>query len=129
MPEPELNLRLCPFGQATDCNVCLPVIVHIPNLGFMVLASCHQMMVCSKFFFGKFKLPADIKRSSEAPADSTLAQVAATSQTKVKIECLANKSKLWFNETGEYGSDLPYTCINLQGKLSLLHEINQVAWT
>jgi len=31
---------------------------------------------------------------------------------------VANKTKPWYNETGGSGSDLPYTCINLQAKLS-----------
>ena len=68
-----LSVCLCPFGQQTDCNICLPVISHITKLEFMVLVSCHQIMqiLCLAIFllikavlkeaFRKFNLSADSK--------------------------------------------------------------------
>jgi len=49
-------------------------------------------MVCRKLL-EKFKLSADIKKSSEVPADSTFAEVITMLQTEVKSKCLANKAK------------------------------------
>jgi len=43
--------------------------------------------------FRKFKLSADIKKSSEVPTDSTFAQVITILQTQVKSKCLANKAQ------------------------------------
>jgi len=67
--------------------------------------------------FRKFKLSADIKKSSEVSADSTFTQVIAILQ-KLKARAWQTRpNNENNNEAGGTGSDLPYTCVNLQAKL------------
>ena len=79
---------LCPFGQQTDCNVCLSVISKTGIYGTGVMSPNDGLQEA----FRKFKLSADIKKSSGVSADSTFAQVIAILQTEVKSKCLANKA-------------------------------------
>ena len=56
----------------------------------------------------KSYLPANCKKFSDVPIESTFARVILCLQTEVKATCLAKKAKKWIDETHASGPELQY---------------------